>query len=68
MTPGDLLAELLGAGRKVCTAQDVAAVLEVSTTLVYDEVARGTFPLEPIRVGRLIRFRAADLAALVGAA
>ncbi|MCW2538567.1 MAG: hypothetical protein JWN95_292 [Frankiales bacterium] len=44
----------------------VAALFERSTWSIYDAVKAGTFPIEPIRVGRRISWRASDLRQLLG--
>ena len=67
MTPGERLGHLMSNGRLVCDPADVAAVLEMTVWSVHDAVRKGKLPLEPIRVGRRVRFRVSDLAALVGA-
>lgn len=48
------------------TVEQVAAALGVSRSHVYREVAADRFLLEPIRIGRVIRFRRADLLDLLG--
>jgi len=55
-------------GSKVCDVREVASLLNVSAGAVYDAVKAGTFPIEALHVGRLIRFRRSDVNALVGTA
>jgi excisionase family DNA binding protein len=50
----------------VADVDEVAAALRISRWTVYDGVKAGTFPLQPIRIGRTLRFRRSDLNALLG--
>jgi len=47
------------------TVGEVAAQLGVSVDTVYDGVRSGRFPLIPIRLGRLVRFRPRDVVRLI---
>jgi predicted DNA-binding transcriptional regulator AlpA len=67
MTPASVVAALRS-DALVVDVDVVAAALGVSKWSVYDQVRAGTFPIEPIRLGRSIRFRVSDVCALVGIA
>lgn len=43
----------------VLTVQDVAALLKVKPSWIYDKVEAGEFPV--VRLGRQLRFRTADI-------
>lgn len=58
-------AEILGLPASVDT-YTVAAALGVSASHVYREVAAGTFPIEPLRIGRSLRFRRSDVVRVLG--
>lgn len=65
MTPAEAL-EPLRNGALVVDVEVLAAALDVSKWHLYDLVKRGESPIEPIRVGRSIRFRASDARILLG--
>jgi len=65
------MSEPLGVGEiralpALVDAPTVARVLGVSTSHVYRLVAADAFPVEALRLGRLLRFRRADVLELVG--
>jgi excisionase family DNA binding protein len=47
-------------------AEVLAAVLKIPKNTVYELARTGRCPVEPIRCGRSIRFRATDLRTLAG--
>ena len=49
----------------LCTG-DVAGALGLSIWGLYDMARRGEAPIEPLRLGRRLRWRTADLLALLG--
>jgi len=52
--------------RSTITANELAAVLGVSTWALYQSVREGTCPVEPIRVGRRLVWSSARVADLLG--
>lgn len=48
------------------TTPQAAAALGISVSHAYRATAAGDFPLEPIRIGRVIRYRRTDLLNLLG--
>lgn len=48
--------------------QETAPLLEVSPNTLYLMVKEGRAPVEPIRIGRKIRFRRVDLESFLGVA
>lgn len=51
---------------KVLTARETFAMFKVSENTGYGLVARGEFPVRPIRVGRQIRFSEAEVNRILG--
>ena len=49
------------------TVKGVARRLIISERTVYNKLSAGTFPIKPIRVGRLLRFRTEDINAYLDA-
>jgi excisionase family DNA binding protein len=47
--------------KELVTVKGVARRLIISERTVYNKVSNGTFPIRPIRVGRLLRFRIRDI-------
>lgn len=58
--------EILASTALVVDAPVVAAALEMSTWALYESVKRGACPIEPIRVGRRLKWRTSDLRELLG--
>ena len=48
------------------SAEELAALLNVSTWAIYEAVRRGDCPVDPIRVGRRIVFASAAVDRLLG--
>ena len=46
---------------ELLTVRGVARRLIISERTVYNKLSAGTFPIKPIRVGRLLRFRTEDI-------
>lgn len=45
------------------TVKNLARHLKISPRTIYNKVSDGTFPIKPIRFGRLLRFRSEDIRA-----
>lgn len=43
------------------TVKELAQILKIPEQSIYAGVKKGTFPLRPIKVGKLLRFRTSDL-------
>jgi len=43
------------------TVKDLARHLKISPRTIYNKTSNGTFPIKPIRIGRLLRFRREDI-------
>ena len=50
----------------VLEAGPVAGLVGVSKWALYDAVKRGDFPIQPIRVGRRLKFRTTEVLTLIG--
>jgi excisionase family DNA binding protein len=50
---------------RLVTVQEAALIFGVSMSHVYEHVALNDFPVQAIRVGRLIRFRREDIERLL---
>jgi len=46
---------------ELLTVRGVSRRLIISERTVYNKLSAGTFPIKPIRVGRLLRFRTEDI-------
>ncbi len=55
-----------GGVTELLTVQDVAALLHVPVSWVYDHV-RGLYPLPFLKIGKYLRFRASDIRAYIDA-
>jgi predicted DNA-binding transcriptional regulator AlpA len=51
--------------RAVYRSTDVCGLLEISYTKLMEQLKAGTFPVEPIRIGREYRFPKADIDRLI---
>ncbi len=49
--------------KQLLTIKDVSATLNISTATIWRHVKAGTFPL-PVQIGRLKRWRRADIEAI----
>jgi len=47
--------------KELLTVKGVARRLIISKRTVYNKVSSGTFPIKPMRIGRLLRFRSKDV-------
>jgi len=47
--------------KELLTVRGVAQRLIISERTVYNKISAGTFPVRPIRIGRLLRFRSKDV-------
>ena len=45
------------------TLDELCAELKLKKGTVYNQLAKGEFPISPFKVGRQLRFRASDVAA-----
>lgn len=48
------------------TVKELSQILKIPEQSIYAGVSKGTFPLRPIKLGKLLRFRASDLDSYVG--
>lgn len=51
--------------KELLTVRDMARRFIISDRTVYNKVSNGTFPIKPIRIGRLLRFRREDVDAYI---
>ena len=47
--------------KELLTVVDLAEKLSISERSIYNQLSAGNFPIKPIRIGRLIRFRIEDI-------
>lgn len=47
--------------KELLTVKGLARRFLISDRTVYNKVSNGTFPIKPIRIGRLLRFRREDV-------
>jgi len=43
------------------TIKELSQVLKIPTGSIRNQLCRGTFPLQPIKIGSLVRFRSEDV-------
>jgi len=53
--------EKVGPRKKLDTVKELARTLKISPRTIYNKLSNGTFPIKPIRIGRLLRFREEDI-------
>jgi predicted DNA-binding transcriptional regulator AlpA len=47
--------------KKLYSVVETSVALGISSRLIYNQVSQKTFPIKPLRIGRGIRFRVADI-------
>lgn len=43
------------------TLDDLSKILKIPTGSIRNQLCRGTFPIRPLKIGRLLRFKVADI-------
>ena len=62
----DTSAERIEQPRRLLTVQEAAQLLGVSAQTIRNWLCAGKCPLEPVRLGRAVRFRSVDVERITG--
>jgi predicted DNA-binding transcriptional regulator AlpA len=47
--------------KSLLTLEELAKVFKVAPGSIRNQLSRGTFPVKPLRIGRLLRFKSEDV-------
>jgi len=54
-------------GKELLTIKELARDWSISERTIYNKLSAGIFPIKPIKIGRLLRFRIRDIKEFIDA-